>query len=1151
MGNNVVDISVIVPVYNVEEYLAECLDSLLNQGSVKLEVIMIDDGSPDSSGQIADSYAEKYDNFHCYHIENGGLGHARNYGMQYATGKYVYFIDSDDVLTNNILERMFQRAEQDGSELTICNVVRFNARKTWHSGLHDLAFYNLEPITHIKKQSQLLYDTTSWNKLILRSFYEKNAFKFPEKILYEDIPVTIPMHYLANQVSVLHEVGYLWRTRDGASSSITQNVDSTKNLVDRITIMRMLDAFFEKHVPEEHLHLEKQLKSVDIDLFIFVNACQIVDKEQGLKNIEYINQYIDDSVGEEALNKLSLIKQEIYRAVRACDYDRVIELLIFRKKKMNIAPITEKEGRLYADLPEEYFSNGERDVTEELIRHKPRAFCDDIRVEKSGIEIDAHVYRRRINYRNVGDQVIKASLYNDASNHWVELETVPMDTAFLTDNFGTVVDKESDVITEYNYDKTGCTVKIPFEVLTGDEKCTGTYMLALSFKNRFEEGFVILEGISSANRMQYKNTAYLNNNSILQLQFTRMKQLRFVVERDLVELDQFSAGKDKLICRLNKAGLSLVAKNFKNDEEFAFSEVSSGEYQIESDMLKDDTRYNLYADIDGIRRRIYAKAKETVISQGKNNHLIINSLRNHAVDFRMLSRMAEISKPLKLGSMLFVKLTCSGMENDVSGIKTGRLVVYDKINRCYTELARSKPRIKKAEIINHFRINFADEQVVRNFYKSTRDVRVIYTCEDGHEEMVDVYVQSGFMRRFEQKNLKIECYRSYLGTFRIQLAQVWNSDEDSKQKRNKLYQKYYPEYCKEPINPKRIVFESMWGKKYSCNPKALYEYIDQNHPEYECIWSFTDQRFPVKGNAIRVRRNSLEYWHYMATAKYLVNNVNFGDDYIKREGQIEIQTMHGTPLKTLGLDVKQDFRTEEAREKFIQKNQRWNYLIVQGEFMEEKAFPVWHFEKEILRTGYPRTDELYHCSDERKAELREIMGIPEGKKVILYAPTWRRKGRFDLELDLQLMKEAFQDEYVLAIRLHHLANKCGDLPNDDPFVINLTAYHSIEDIYQITDVLITDYSSVMFDFALLDKPMLFFTYDMEDYSEQLRGLYVDFTSEAPGPLLYDTEGLVDEIRKIDQYQSRYQEKIAAFREKYLTYECENSCEKVFEQVMKD
>lgn len=117
------DISVIIPIYNVEEYLEECLESLLRQGSVNLEALMIDDGSTDGSGVIAKRYAQKYDNFHYHCIVNGGQGRARNYAVPFASGKYIIFLDSDDVIADGMYEKMFRLAEKNNSELTVCSKV--------------------------------------------------------------------------------------------------------------------------------------------------------------------------------------------------------------------------------------------------------------------------------------------------------------------------------------------------------------------------------------------------------------------------------------------------------------------------------------------------------------------------------------------------------------------------------------------------------------------------------------------------------------------------------------------------------------------------------------------------------------------------------------------------------------------------------------------------------------------------------------------------------------------------------------------------------------------------------------------------------------------------------------------------------------------
>ena len=146
-------ISVIVPIYNVEEYLVDCLESVKrNISSLEAEVLLIDDGSTDSSSAIAKLYAEKAEKFFYYRKENGGLSSARNYGVALATGKYLFFVDSDDMLTDGILPIMLESAERNGTELTVCHVARLKEKKILESYLHDRAFSGLnENISHIKK----------------------------------------------------------------------------------------------------------------------------------------------------------------------------------------------------------------------------------------------------------------------------------------------------------------------------------------------------------------------------------------------------------------------------------------------------------------------------------------------------------------------------------------------------------------------------------------------------------------------------------------------------------------------------------------------------------------------------------------------------------------------------------------------------------------------------------------------------------------------------------------------------------------------------------------------------------------------------------------------------------------------------------------
>jgi len=180
-------------------------------------------------------------------------------------------------------------------------------------------------------------------------------------------------------------------------------------------------------------------------------------------------------------------------------------------------------------------------------------------------------------------------------------------------------------------------------------------------------------------------------------------------------------------------------------------------------------------------------------------------------------------------------------------------------------------------------------------------------------------------------------------------------------------------------------------------------------------------------------------------------------------------------------------------------------------------------------------------------DIKKKLGISPEKKVIMYAPTWRDdeyygngKYKFKLKLDLDLLKQQLGDEYVLMLRIHPFAVK--GLKEDllDEFVINVSNYPSVEELYLASDIVITDYSSVMFDYAILNRPMLFFTYDLEDYRDTLRGFNFDFVAEAPGHLL-----------KIDKVAQEHDEALQKFRKKFCEYEKGTASEQIFQRVMQN
>jgi CDP-glycerol glycerophosphotransferase len=230
-------LSVVVPFYNVEAYLEACLESLERQTLRDLEVIMVDDGSPDGSEAIAKRFAARDTRFVLVQQDNQGLGPARNTGVRHATGEFLCFVDSDDVIPRYAYELMVGSLRETGSDIVSGAVRQVGANGLVDSPLHKPIFKVTRKKTHVRDYPALLNDRTAWNKVFRRSFWDRHAFQFPPG-LYEDAPVTVPAHALAGTVDVLKEVVYHWRIRETGTKSITQRRTEPGNLADRIRSMR-------------------------------------------------------------------------------------------------------------------------------------------------------------------------------------------------------------------------------------------------------------------------------------------------------------------------------------------------------------------------------------------------------------------------------------------------------------------------------------------------------------------------------------------------------------------------------------------------------------------------------------------------------------------------------------------------------------------------------------------------------------------------------------------------------------------------------------------------------------------------------------------------------------------------------------------------
>ncbi|MGH3111993.1 MAG: CDP-glycerol glycerophosphotransferase family protein, partial [Gaiellaceae bacterium] len=338
-----------------------------------------------------------------------------------------------------------------------------------------------------------------------------------------------------------------------------------------------------------------------------------------------------------------------------------------------------------------------------------------------------------------------------------------------------------------------------------------------------------------------------------------------------------------------------------------------------------------------------------------------------------------------------------------------------------------------------------------------------------------------------------------------------------------------------------VLYESFGGRDCFDSPRALHEELVRRDAPFDHLWVVRDQACAAPGTAVAVRKRSKEYYEAYARARYVVANDHWPRWLARRPDQTWVQTWHGPPLKKLGHDLARLPRAvREYRRISSQPSENWQYVVSPGAFATpilERAFPV---AGEVIETGLPRTDLLFRPEHDRvAADVKRRLGVPAGKRVVLYAPSYRDHLRardgYSLGplLDLAAVRAALPDDTAVLFRKHR--HMVGTLPEAaSGAALDVSGFPDANELLLAADVLVTDYSSAIFDFATLNRPIVFFTPDLETYRDEVRGFSIDFEADVPGPLLRTTDDVVEALRRPDQLAADYRERYDAFVAKYCT-----------------
>lgn len=325
-----------------------------------------------------------------------------------------------------------------------------------------------------------------------------------------------------------------------------------------------------------------------------------------------------------------------------------------------------------------------------------------------------------------------------------------------------------------------------------------------------------------------------------------------------------------------------------------------------------------------------------------------------------------------------------------------------------------------------------------------------------------------------------------------------------------------------PIDRKKVVIMSYYGKGFSDNGKAIAMKLRELDQAIDIVWvGNSDVRKTLPDDIRFVEYCSLKYYWEMATAGVWIDNCRKGREIVKRKKQYYIQTWHGmVALKRIEKDVEEHLSKGYVKDA-KHDSQMADVMLSGCGFFSELCRSAFWYDGEILECGSPRLDVLFNQTEQAKAEVRKQLGIAQGKKVILYAPTFRADGNTDCYIQdyeqiLAALEEKTGDEWVFAIRLHpNIANKTDFITYSERLV-NATAYPDLYDIIPIADIVISDYSSLMFDSGLINKPVFLYATDIAAYKAD-RGFYFEL-EELPFPLARDSAML---IRNMTEFDSVY------------------------------
>ncbi|MFC1438275.1 CDP-glycerol glycerophosphotransferase family protein [Streptacidiphilus sp. N1-10] len=1152
-------LSVIVPVFNVRDYLADCLDSIAAQTMADLEVVLVDDGSTDGSTAIAERYAAADPRFRLVRKENGGLGSARNLGVRsvHPDSRYLGFVDSDDVLPRGAYQYLYEALEQSGSDLATGNVYRLQADRRVQN--HQHAHLRKTVLgTHVSREPWLLTDRIACNKLFRREFWDRHRLAFPEGVLYEDISLTVPAHFLAEAVDVVHRHVYYWRIRSG---SITQRSAEAQGARDRIEAVNRTSRFLAERSPDHQRAFEQQTLSYDFRFLM--DAFPQAGEEYRDAVVEGAAAFAE-RLDPEAFDGLPVDLRAKWELIRGRRTAELLDLMLLEQRSRNGFEVagTVRRRAVYRTGSGEPIALPARAAALRADELPLQARLEEVRWSPEGrLELHGCAYvdnlpagsalgslrtavltgpdRRRTLLPLRGRLSVAAGRGSGQELHdhggagfllsvdperlkrggrwragtWTLrivlgrpglLRHSPLRAAGGNTDFTRIRRLDPDTLLRIGFDKGALTLRVEEVQARIDGHRLVDGRLEITGRVRGQHRPVSLTVHQKDSSEQVEAPVVSGEAEAGWRPFTAVLPLDAIAAVPPATED----GPRELAPRSVDGWWSrLVTEDGAQLVVTALPELPSGSYPLPPGPAGPDPRL-------GDELRLLA---------GTEGQLVLERTRRPTADRIVWTPEGRLeiagTLPGDAGPMELV-LRHSGLHQEVSAPlehTDGRFTA-SLDPAAHPGLGGAHP-LREGHWYGFLRRPGADS---RDGELSLRLATAIQTALP-----LD---RPGAGRPFAV----IACYRDM---FVLNSGAAPGFEGQSPYRTRQLARQAYPAARRLPLR-EAVLYSSFDGRQYGDAPRAVHEELLGRGRELRHLWTVDDEQVVLPPSAQAVALGGPQWHEALATCRYLVTNTQLPPWFRRREGQTVVQCGTGVPVKRTGLQLRGSVYADHSRLADLPEQvAQWSLLLAPNRSGAAALGRAWDYRGEILSDCSPRTDLLHAEDREKLAEaLRHRLDLPEDRRTVLFAPTFRdhravsgRPPRYDFApgLDLTGFAESLGDGHRVLVRRH--PDTVASFPIGGA-VTDVSGYPDALELLLVADVLVTDYSSLAVDFCRTGRPVLFFTPDLDQYRDSVRGLEIDLPRHAPGPLLETQDALVQAVLDLDAVAAAHAERYAGFRE---------------------